>query len=296
MTICSYCGARVDNGLTLCDLCQRKVTTILEYLPVYFGNLTRWRPGRAGSRQVPGSRVLWDGALRVGSGDRISRTLFATDDTLTRWAGKVVTARPYLAPLYRRLTAARAAERVDDAQAIAWLCLGFTRHLSAIATLPDAGDFVRDLDRHERRLRTFTETYIPGWYAGSCRHCGTDTHVVPGLTWVTCPGCGATSHAADQLDVVLAEARDWVAPPKRLAEAIVALIDTEPSVPALYERIKKWQQRGRLECVDSLGYTRELDYAGEKYGPRRSRLGDVLDTLTDQATATREQLSTEGGG
>lgn len=273
MTRCGFCGAQLDTGATLCRLCQGKASTILEYLPVYFGNLARWRPGRTTTRQVPGSRVLWDGAIRIGSGDRISDTLAAADIALLKWANIIVTHRPYLGRLLYRLTAARAAETIDTAGAVAWLCAGMTRHLDAIATLTNAGQFVRDLDHHETRLRALTESYIPGWYAGSCRRCSSPTYVVPGLTWVTCGMCGTTSHAADHLDIVLTEARSWVAPPMRLAEAVVALVDTEPSIPRLYERIKKWGQRERITTH------RAVDTDGDEIGPNRYRLGDVLDLL-----------------
>ena len=82
---CHHCGARIDNGLALCELCQRHAHLVLEYLPVYFVNLARWRPGRAGSRPVPGSRVLYDGAVRA-SGDRIQDALDEAGNALVTYA------------------------------------------------------------------------------------------------------------------------------------------------------------------------------------------------------------------
>jgi hypothetical protein len=71
----------------------------------------------------------------------------------------------------------------------------------------------------------------------------------------------------------------------RLAEAAVALIDTELSVPRLHKRISKWGEREQIEAVDRLGYRREHGYAGEQYAPKRYRFGDVLDRLmTEGAT------------
>jgi hypothetical protein len=72
MIDCKHCGATTSNGLALCELSQMAAAKSLEFLPVYFRNLARWRPGRAGSRPVPGSRVLYDGveagrALATGS-------------------------------------------------------------------------------------------------------------------------------------------------------------------------------------------------------------------------------------
>lgn len=286
MTACLHCSAETSNGLALCELCQRFAVSIFGHLPIYFGNLARWRPGRAGSRPVPGSRVLYDGEVRGdGTGDRISDTLDETANMLTTRARELVDDRPYLARMLDRLVDARAAERLTEAQAVAWLCKGFERHLTSISTLDWCGDFVRDLAHHESRLRGLTENYVPGWYAGECRQligfddegaavrCGAETHVVPGLTWVTCGACGTTTYARDHLEVILSEARDHVAGPMRLAEAVVALVDTELSVPRLHKRISKWGERERLETL------RRIDADGDPAGPKRYRLGDVLDLL-----------------
>lgn len=281
---CLACGAETSNGLALCDLCRRKASTDLEFIPVYYRNLARWRPGRAGSRQVPGSRVLYDGETRTGAADRISRALDETMTALTTWARALADDR---GPFPRPLTLADAvltgdlpdelAEQLTDepAMAVRWLCTGLDHHLVSVATLGWCGDLVHELRRHEARLRTLTEQSIPGWYAGACKRrvtmdevCGAPTYVIPGLTWVTCGSCGATTYARDHLDTILDEARGWVAPPKRLAEAIVALVDTEQSVPRLNDRIRQWGTRERIETI------RAHDYA-----PRRYRLGDVLDRI-----------------
>lgn len=284
---CLHCGATTSNGLALCELCQRKVTLDLEFLPVYFRNLARWRPGRAGARPVPGSRVLYDGETRgQGTGDRISDRLDDAANALTTWARALADDRPHLARLLDRLAAARRAETIDEAQAVAWLCVGFERYLTTVATLEWAGEFVRDLGHHEARLRGLTETAVPGWYAGACKRrvsmettCGAPTYVVPGLTWVTCGACGSTTYARDHLETILDEARGWVARPMRLAEAVVALIDTELSVPRLHKRISKWGEREQIEAV------RELDEDGDPVGPKRFRFGEVLDVLlTEGAT------------
>ena len=233
---------------------------------------------------MPGSRVLYDGTVRgTGTGDRISDTLDETYNALLTWARALVDDRPYLARLLARLDAAREAERITEAEAVVWLCKGFTRYLTSVATLGWAGEFVRDLAAHEERLSRFTQDYVPGWYAGACQRCEAATYVVPGLTWVTCAGCGATTYARDHLEVVLNEARGWVARPMRLAEAVVALVDTEASVPRLHKRISKWGERGQIETV------RRLDADGDEVGPKRHRLGDVLDRLlTEGATRTRD--------
>ena len=274
---CFHCGAEVTNGLALCELCQRKAVTVLDVLPIYFRNLARWRPGRSGtSRPVPGSRVLYDGHVQgPGTGDRISDTLDETANALTTWARALEEDRPYLARLLDRLADARFEERIDEAEMVAWLCKGFERFLTSVATLGWCGEFVRDIGEREESLRGLTENLIPGWYAGACRHCGYATHAIPGLTWVACGHCGATTYARDHLETVLAEARPWVAPPMRLAEAVVALVDTEMSVPKLHKRISKWGERERISII------RANDYA-----PKRYQFGEVLDLLLSEG-ATR---------
>lgn len=274
MIHCRSCGAETTNGLALCELCQHKALLDMEYLPVYFRNLARWRPGRAGSRPVPGSRVLYLGEVPEDrTGDRISDRLDEAANMLTTWARTLADDRPYLAKLLDRLSAARRSEFLDESEAVAWLCVGFGRYLTSAATLDWCGEFVRDLAHHEEVLRGLTEAAIPGWYAGACRHCTVPTYVVPGLTWVVCQGCGATTSARDHLEVILDEARGWVDRPRLIAGALVALLDGEQSVDRLHDRIRTWEQRGWLEPV------RKLDADGDPTGPKRYRLGDVLDRL-----------------
>lgn len=316
MIRCLHCGAETSNGLALCELCQRMARSCLEFLPVYFRNLARWRPGRAGSRPVPGSRVLYDGAIRDdGTGDRISDQLDEAMTMATTRARELVGDRPGFptpltftdAVLTDDMPQVVADELNDDpARAMAALCAGFEEHLTSIATLDWCGDFVRDLGHHETVLRQLTEVLIPGWYAGTCRQsvgksmegdllCGAGTYVVPGLTWVTCGRCGATTHAMDHLPVVLEEARDWVARPKAMAEALVALLDTEPSVPRLYDRIRRWSTD---EALTPIRHTTR-DYAWDDVtgrivvvetgaGPARYCLGDVLALLWRETTRKAE--------
>lgn len=257
---CYHCGATTDNGLALCEQCRMTTSIYLEFLPIYFRNLARWRPGRAGARPVPGSRPPSSGITEAF--DPVSRTLDEAGNTVTSWA--------------RNLQDDRGVDLPDadgEAATVTALCRMFAEHLTTIATLEWAGLFVGEMGDLENRLRALTERVAPGWYAGACRHCQAATHVVPGLTWVKCEGCGATTYARDHLDVILNEARGWVARPRRLAEAVVALVDTEQSVPRLYERIKKWEQRGKVAGL------RQLDADGDEVGPKRYRFGDVLDLL-----------------
>lgn len=266
---CYHCGAETSNGLALCDLSQMAASKALEFLPIYFRNLARWRPGRAGSRPVPGSRVLYDGETRTGSNDRVIRALEDAGNDLSTWARCLADDRGVELP--------DCDSEVDQVSAVCRLLAG---NLTSIATLEWCGEFVRKMARHEERLRLLTEDVAPGWYAGGCRRCDSGTYVVPGLTWVTCGGCGSTTYARDHLETVLDEARGWVAPPMRLAEAVVALVDAELSVPRLHKRISKWGEREQVEVL------RRFDAEGDAFGPKHYRLGDVLDRLQAEG-ATR---------
>ncbi|WP_292605947.1 hypothetical protein [Nocardioides sp. REDSEA-S30_B4] len=170
----------------------------------------------------------------------------------------------------------------DELGAIKVACWFLGSNLTSVATLDWAGLLIVALADHEERLRTLTEQVAPGWYAGECQRdgCAAPTYVVPGLTWVTCRECGATTYAHDHLDIVLGEARGWIAPPMRLAEAVVALTETETSIVRLYERIKKWGQREHIETI------RRLDRDGDPCGPKKHRLSEVLDLLNREG-ATR---------
>lgn len=257
---CLHCTAETSNGLVLCDLCQMFASRCLELLPVYFVNLARWRPGRAGSRPVPGSREPSSGA--TAATDRVSVALDEVGNDLTTWARALADDRMLDLPASN-----------DETAAVRVACWFLGANLTSVATLEWAGLLVVGLADAEERLRELTEQVAPGWYAGQCGLCSAATYVVPGLTWVTCRGCGSTTYARDHLDVVLTEARGWVAGPMRLAEAVVALTDSETSVVRLYERIKKWGQRDHIETV------RGIDRDGDPTGPKRHRLGDVLDRL-----------------
>jgi hypothetical protein len=161
----------------------------------------------------------------------------------------------------------------DEAASVRVACWLLTTNLTTIGTLEWAGEMVASISDHEEKLRKLTEQVAPGWYAGACRVCEAGTFVVPGLTWVTCQTCGSTTYTRDHLEIVLDEARGWVARPMRIAEAIVALVDTEQSVPRLHKRISKWGERAQIQAL------RGLDRDGDESGPKRFRLGDVLDRI-----------------
>lgn len=269
---CDHCGAETSNGLALCERDRAGTLVLLEFIPIYYRNLARWKPGRAGSRPVPGSRIP-AGVLPSKSGDRVGDALDLAGSELATWAACLEDDRGVPIP---------DASSMTDAEQASAICALLTEHLGSISTIGWVGDFVASLLRIEVTLRRLTEDVVPGWYAGSCRQCETSTYVVPGLTWVTCGRCGATTYARDHLEIILSEARGWIARPKRIAEAIVALVDTEASVPRLHDRIRQWEQRSRLTAV------RRLDADGDEVGPKRYRLGDVLDLILVTETPKSE--------
>jgi hypothetical protein len=279
---CLHCGATTHNGLVLCSLCQTHVRDVFDDLPVYFRNLARWRPGRAGSRPVPGSRVLYDGEVHADeSSDRISNALNEVGNAVSTWARSLADDRGIELP-----------DGDSETLVFAATCALLAGHVVSIATLEWAGELVRDLDHHERRLHGLTLVAVPGWYAGSCRRrlamatdeddglCGATTYVLPGLSTVTCQACGSTTFARDHVETILAEAADWVAPPRRIAEAVVALVDTEESVTKLHDRIRQWGSRKAIEVIRAT-----------PYAPKRYRLGAVVNLLaTEGATRIAEEV------
>ena len=281
MTItCLHCGAETSNGLALCGLCQRKAATDLELIPVYFRNLARWsRPARPNGSL--GSRSQWLMRRGESDGNRVGRSLEEAGSDVVGWARQLADERGAETPV----------DADDEPTTIRLVCEHLAAHLTSIGTCDWAGDFATATASIEDELRRLGEQVTPGWYAGECRRCETATYVMPGLTWLTCAGCGATTYARDHLEQVLTEARGWVARPMRLAEAVVALIDTEFSIPRLHKRISKWGERGQIEAL------RLLDGEGDPVGPKRFRLGEVLDRMTAEgATRMDEDGSTEKVG
>lgn len=262
---CLHCTAETTNGLALCETCRAAASVYLEFFPVYFRNLARWRPGRSGVRDVPGSREPQGPPLAPS--DRVSRALDEAGNALVAWSKALAEDRVLDLP--------ESGDEVDQAFV---LCRWLNEHLTSIATLDWCGEFMRTDHRegeeydgigyHEAKLRRLTEQIIPGWYAGACRQCSAETFVVPGLTWVSCGSCGATTYARDHLETILEEARGWTAPPKALAGAIVAMVDTEESIEDLRKRIAIWATRGQIATLRRHQYAR-----------KQHRLGDVLDRI-----------------
>ena len=284
MTHCLHCHAETTNGLALCELCRRRASDCLESLPVYFRNLARWRrSGRPnGSLGAVNQWLVRRGESEV---NHVSAALERTSNDITTWARALADDRGIDPP-----------DADTEAAVVVALCEMLKANLSSVATLEWAGQFVRDMDKHEHVLRKLTEVYIPGWYAGECRRCHAPTFVMPGLTWVTCSECGATTFARDHLATILDEAREWVARPKAIAEAIVALVDTEDSVPRLYGRIRQWVFVGDIAPIyrsTERGYdwTEATGWfvVERSAGHARYRFGEVVDLVFRRDTLSGEE-------
>lgn len=265
---CQHCGAILTTGRSLCPTCEAALGLYLEFVPVYFRNLARWRPSSSGtSRPVPGSREpRLPGAV---AHDRIGHLLEQTHGEFVTWLRRLAADRPALAPaidiVEHRL--------VDEERVVRVGCRLLALHAEELATLPWVGDLVHALATHEALLREETERTVPGWYAGACERCGYPTYVVPGLTWVTCGACGTSTSTRDHAAVILDEARPWLARARALAAVVVALTD-ETDAARVHARIRQWITRDRIATYDGHGRART-----SAYDPAYCRLGDVLDRL-----------------
>jgi hypothetical protein len=135
MIRCLHCGAETSNGLALCELCRRAVMVNLEFIAVYFRNLSRWRPGRAGTRDVPGSR---EPRIPLPTeGDAVSRALDESHADLTGWARSLADDRPGMARVIERILGC------DEEPTARLLCVLFARRIDSLSTLEWIGEFAR---------------------------------------------------------------------------------------------------------------------------------------------------------
>lgn len=264
---CDNCGASTSNGLALCQACRAWFLVNTEFIPVYYRNLARWRPSQAtGAKRAKQTAPAMPTLGGQGT-DRIGRILEETHTDILRLTEHLTEDRPQHTRVIARIN------RLDEEATVALTCALLTKYVDSLTTLSWIKDIVTGIGEIEQVLREETERSMPGWYAGACTLCGVPTHVVPGLTWVTCGGCGATTYAKDHLGVILNEAREWVSTPGGVAVALVALLDDEDSILRLRKRITNWGNRDQIETH------RRLDEDGDPVGVKRYRLGDVLDAL-----------------
>jgi hypothetical protein len=299
---CDWCGAETTNGLALCTNCRELLIYLLGFVPIYYRNLNRWKPSSAASeRRSSKSKSLVQEMARVletgrpfgkpnsleaaASFDRIGRLLDETHAEYVGWLRALANDRPQLEPVIARILT------FDEERTVRLACALLVKRVDTLTTLPWIRDLVYGVVESEKTLRVQTARDVPGWYAGECRWCKAKTYVTPGLSWVTCQVCDATTAARDHLEIILDEARGWTARPKPLAEALVALLDNEQSVPRLYARIRQWAQREKIPAV--VRHRRAHVFDGEQIvigteqmGHAKYRLGDVLDVLSAEG-ATR---------
>ena len=144
---CLSCTADTTNGLALCELCQMKASKCLEFLPVYFHNLARWRPGRAGSRPVPGSRE--PSGVGYAVDDRVSRALDEVGADLTGWAQALAD---------DRLDGVIPASN-DETSSVRVACWFLASNLTSVATLDWCGEMV---DRRQVGPGEYRATSVRG--------------------------------------------------------------------------------------------------------------------------------------
>lgn len=311
MNHCDHCGAETTNGLALCTHCRELFVYLLGFVPIYYRNLNRWKPSSAASeRRSSKSKSLVQEMARVldtgrpfgkpssleaaASFDRIGRLLDETHAEYVGWLRALANDRPQLEPLIARILT------FDEERTVRLACALLVKRVDTLTTLPWIRDLMHGVIESEKTLRVQTARDGGGWYAGECRWCKTKTYVTPGLSWVTCLGCDATTAARDHLEIILEEARDWTARPKPLAEALVALVDTEQSVPRLYERIHKWGQREKITPLRRMTRAHVFDIttegivvATQEVGHAKYRLGEVLDVLmVEGATRVKSERAT----
>lgn len=103
--------------------------------------------------------------------------------------------------------------------------------------------------------------------------CGVPLTALPGASWASCAGCGATYDVPRRRAELLRAAEDVLAPAADLARALTRL-----SAPVTPERIRTWQTRGRLAVKG-----REPVRGRTGTGAPLYRVGDVLDLLAQDA-------------
>ena len=141
------------------------------------------------------------------------------------------------------------------------MAIWLLRHTPAWRNHPHAATLADDLIRAVQRAQRAIDRPPARAYAGPCPTCSTDLVYRPGLTTITCRGCGTTYNTAelqaalrDQLEDLLGTAV-WVA-------GISGIFGP----PLKDTTIRKWVERGKL-----------LQRPGGLL-----RLGDVLDVAHDQ--------------
>jgi hypothetical protein len=277
---CTHCTAEVSNGLALCARCQRTLTAACVNVAAYYADVDRIQPGqrvkvRSAYRSSPPPAT-------APAHDPVSHATDHVDAIVVGWVRNLVDDRPTVPQPPRTVVAA---------------CGWLEAHVATIATLEWASECLREMLACERLLRRIVDQADTGWYAGVCGNevgreeddegesvpvlCERNLYGSVGTSWVRCPECGRTWDAGFRREVMMREARGELAPVSVIARAVVGLLDSEPSVEKLANRIDQWVSRKRLT---SMGVRVLAD--GKPH--RVYRIGDVFDLLGVEVQATDE--------
>lgn len=267
---CDNCQAEVTNGLSLCETCQQTLSVALVNVAAFHKDVLRIKPGER--VRVRGAYQSTPPPSMEPAPDRISAAADYVSAVVFGWVENLEDDRPGIKPAPR-----------DTSDRCGWL----EAHRVTIATLSWGVEILREMLDCEHMLQRILDKADTGWYAGICgneigRETDEDGLVTPldcprnlygsqGTSWVRCPECGRTWNSDERRAVMLAEARDEVAPVRVIARVVVGLMDGEVSVERLTRRIEKWIDNGTLK---DLG-TRVLDGKPRKV----YKLGEVFDLV-----------------
>lgn len=274
---CLHCGAGT-NGVVLCTPCQHTARKALANLANYHADLFNLPAQSFGStRSNKVSDPTGNSVAVMSAASPIEDAAAEAKTMLVTWVRALIDDRPQVyAP-------------IDTVAALTHL-LG--QQMRTIATLGWAGDLLRDLLTHERKLRRVIEANKGKWYAGPCgkvldeetgAYCTRVLYADPADSQVRCPVCRTTWPVTERRHILLNQARDKVTNVASIARACAVLLGDGTSQAKLERRIQNWVDRGKLERQDSL----DLDGRVRKV----YRVGDVLDLLNGDATRRAEGRS-----
>jgi hypothetical protein len=306
---CSHCGAPSTNGTVLCKRCVTTVQVALDNVASYHGDLLSI--GRQTARVRRQSGAVSDPTGTAASGRAMPQPDdpdVAAADTRTMlvgWTRVLVEAHPRV--YFPRDTVAAMStllhHHLGSIAIMDWAgemvrdVLMIERRLRRIIERSKgrwyAGICSAELEAarpHDGSTCLCGCHLTPGaacTIEGGCTpelllipavYCDRDLYAVPGSTYVTCPQCRVQWLLHERRHVMLEAARDTLLPVAIIATAVVSLLEGEPSVRRLTERLNKWVQRG---TIDDYGVRYVLGRPTRVY-----RLGDVLDTLAQTKRKT----------
>lgn len=274
---CLHCGA-ATNGVVLCARCSATAAMALRKLAEYHDKL--FELGDVALNKIRRHAEVADptGNQTVADPEIDDARVVAASEMTTMLAGWV-----------RLLIDDRPGTAAWPANSVIAMTTFLREHLRTIAVLEWAGAFVNDLLEYERRLQRIVSVRRGRWNAGVCGAqtgegaddwCAADLFVQSGMAYVRCPACGGRWSVEERRKQVIEKARDLLLPVADIARAAVALLEGEPSVERLTERLKKWVQRKQLD-----------DYGVRVIDGRPQRVyqvGEVMDLLTRETRTRRD--------